>query len=65
MRANFLPSTPRVRKAAPICTPATQDHDMPYVEARPGPPRKELALVYVATRVIASTTPPMLLEPTK
>ena len=63
--ANFLPSTPSVRNVAPICTPATHDQDIPKLDARPGPPRNELALVYVATRVIASTTPPMLLEPAK
>ena len=63
--AIFLPKTPSVRKAVPICMAATHDCVSPQSAASPGPPRKELALVYVATRVMARTSPPMERPPIK
>ena len=65
IRPSFLPTMPRVRNAVPICIAATHDCVRPQLAASPGPPRNELALVYVAMSVIARTTPPMVRPPTK
>ena len=65
MMPSFFPITPSVRNAVPIWMTATQDCVSPQLAARPGPPRNELALVYVAISVMASTTPPIVRPPTK
>ncbi len=63
--ANFLPRTPRVRKAVGTWIIARRIHPRPSLYATPGPPTKLLALVYVVMIAMARTKPPMDLPPIK
>ncbi|CDE49961.1 unknown [Sutterella sp. CAG:351] len=58
--ASFFPTTPRSRNPVMICGAANATQPKPRFQATPGPETKELTEPYVATSVIARTTPPRL-----